>query len=342
MTTWIDGHLDLAYCAVTGRDLTGPYPPPDGGCVTLPELRRARVDICFATIFTEPVDPSDAPHADAAAYHIGDVLTAEARARQQLHTYEDLERRGELRIIRTRDDLDTATIHPAVVLLMEGADPIRDPARLNTWFERGLRIVGLAWARGTVFAGGNGRPAGLSDPGRAMIGAIDRLNMIHDASHLADDALDELLDLARGPVIASHSNCRALLDPDNQRHLTDRHITAIAERGGVIGLNLYAPFVGRDGRPDIDRAIDHLEHIVQLTRRHDCVGLGSDMDGGFPADRLLADLTRPSELPRLADRLSDRGWSDDQIARFRHDNWHVFLRHHLPDATKAEAAAPRM
>ncbi len=338
MPQWTDGHLDLAYCTLRGRDITGPYPPPDDGCVTLPELRAAEVNLALATIFTEPVEAGQSPREEDAAYPTGNFVAAEACARQQLLIYEDLERRGELRIVRTREDLHRATSQPGIVLLMEGADPIRDASRVGEWFRRGLRIIGLAWARGTMFAGGNSRPAGLSDLGRALVEAIDQHFMVHDASHLADAAFDELLERARGPVIASHSNCRALLDAGNQRHLTDDYIRAIAERGGVIGLNLHAPFVSRNDPPGSHHAIDHVEHIAQVTGRDDCIALGSDMDGGFPASRLLTDIQRPAELNRLADRLSERGWNDEQIDRFRFGNWHRLLELSLPSEAETPLA----
>jgi microsomal dipeptidase-like Zn-dependent dipeptidase len=133
-------------------------------------------------------------------------------------------------------------------VLMECADPIRDPDELPWWVERGVVAIGLAWWRGSRYATGNGEPSctsgiGLTDLGRELVKRMDAQGVVHDASHLSDRALDDLFALTDKPVIASHSNCRALLGGVNQRHLTDEAILEIGRRGGVIGLNLVKNFI---------------------------------------------------------------------------------------------------
>src|SRR5262249_11849773 len=141
-----------------------------------------------------------------------------------------------------------------VVLLMEGADPIRSPDEVPLWFERGVRMVGLTWAMGTRYAGGNHVHGPLTPLGFDMIPALDEVGIIHDASHLADEAFDGLLARARGPIVASHSNCRALLE-NKQRHLRDDQIKAIGERGCIVGLNLYTSFLAVGRQATIDDCI---------------------------------------------------------------------------------------
>src|SRR5262249_1797295 len=151
------------------------------------------------------------------------VEGAERAGMLQLETYEQWEREGEVSIVRNAGDLERETPLPRIVLLMEGADPIRSPERVRMWFERGLRIVGLTWATGTQHAGGNASAAGegpVTGLGVEMIAALDEAGIIHDVSHLSDAAFDGLMKHARGGVIASHSNCRALVE-DKQRHLRD-------------------------------------------------------------------------------------------------------------------------
>ena len=325
---WIDAHLDLAYLALGGRDLRGPCPQPAEGCVSLPDLREGGVEIAFATIFTEPGGHPEHPCSYPASE---DLEAAEAAGLRQLADYGRLEEQGAIRIIRSRRDLERRSGDAAlkVVLLMEGADPIRSADDVPRWFDEGVRIVGLTWAAGTRFAGGNRRSGPLTPAGVDLVGALDEIGIAHDASHLGDDALDQLLETARGPIIATHSNCRALAG-ENERHLRDDQIKAIGGRGGVIGLNLFSRFLVEDGRATIDDCIGHLQHTAELMGHRRGVGLGSDMDGGFGPGDLPRGLDHPRKLEALAEALREAGWSGEEVEGFRHANWLRFLQRSLP------------
>src|SRR5256885_2810818 len=104
---------------------------------------------------------------------------------------------------------DHKTSAQRAILLLEGADPLRPPADVAAWHAAGLRIVGLAW-RQTRFAGGTGAPGPLTENGVALVKELDRFNIIHDTSHLAEQSFWQLLELTSGPVIASPSNCRSI------------------------------------------------------------------------------------------------------------------------------------
>ena len=326
---WLDAHLDLAYLALGGRNLRGPCPQPAEGCVSLPDLREGGVEIAFATIFTEPGGHPEHPCSYPASE---DLEAAEAAGLRQLAVYGRLEEQRAISIVRSRRDLDRRSADNAikVVLLMEGADPIRSAQDVPRWFDEGVRIVGLTWAAGTRFASGNRRSGPLTPAGVDLVGALDEIGIAHDASHLADDALDQLLETARGPIIATHSNCRALAG-ENERHLRDDQIKAIGERGGVIGLNLFRRFLVEAGRATIDDCIEHLQHAAALMGHRRGVGLGSDMDGGFGREGLPLGLDHPRKLNGLADALREAGWPDDDVDGFRHANWRSFLRRALPE-----------
>ena len=101
--------------------------------------------------------------------------------------------------------------HPVgMIYLMEGADGIRSPGELSGWYDLGLRIVGLAWA-GTRYAGGTSEPGPLTDEGRKLLAAMSDYNFILDLSHMDEAAATQALDRYEGPVIATHSNCAALM-----------------------------------------------------------------------------------------------------------------------------------
>jgi len=233
-------------------------------------------------------------------------------------------------------DADGPPLH--IGILMENADPIRTPDELPWWTGRGVCAIGLAWARPSRYAMGNSAERddsiGLTDLGRRLVRDMDALGVVHDLSHLSDRACDELLALTDKPVIASHSNCRALLDGvlgpggGNHRLLRDETVRQIARRGGVVGINLCSAFLGRGlwetGRATIADVVAHVERICVLTgsRRH--VALGSDMDGGFAATRLPEGIDRPRDLVKILDALRERGWGDEDVADFSWRNWARF------------------
>lgn len=353
---WFDAHLDLACLALNKRDMRtplpadtsaiGPFPPAS---ITLPDLGAGNVRFALATVFVEP------DGTDAVGYPAGDAARAHAVGRAQLEAYLtwrdagvvliDVPRclRSEPGIGEIRGGMGVASVVPVslekriarlgntlhIGILIEGADPIRAPDELGWWAERGACAVGLAWARLSRYAGGNTTDVGITDLGRALVREIDRLGLVHDVSHLSDRAFRDLLDLTDRRLIASHSNCRGIVDPSgrNQRHLTDEQIRRIVDRRGIIGLNLFSRFIrpaGADGRATIDEAIAHIDRICDLAGSRLHVGLGSDADGGFSALNLPDGIDRPRDFVKLLDALSARGWSDDDIAGFAWKNWASF------------------
>src|SRR5438445_5295701 len=108
---------------------------------------------------------------------------------------------------------------------MEGADPIETPSQLGGWSDSGLRIVGPAWGA-TRYSGGTGSPGGLTELGAQLLRAMTRMRMILDLSHMADQAVADAFEQWRGPIIASHSNARAIVPGD--RHITDATAAEVA------------------------------------------------------------------------------------------------------------------
>lgn len=334
--TWIDGHLDLAYLAVAGRDLTRPVVSPAEGCLSLPALREAGVRVVLGTLYTQKGSPGQ-PYGYADS---DDLDGAERAGERELEVYEALEASGDVLIVRSRADLDLETDRLKVVVLMEGADPIRSPAHARVWFERGVRAVGLAWSAGTRYAGGNARPGPLTAAGRELVAALDELGVIHDISHLADAAAEELFATSRGPIVATHSNSRSLLG-DNQRHLPDAFLRELGRRGAVVGLNLYSDFLAVGRRATIADAVAHVEHAAAVMGHRRGIALGSDTDGGFAPTLLPEGLDHPVRFGALADALAGAGWSDDDVAGFTHGNWRRFLRDALPEGRQSDGAGPR-
>ena len=211
-----------------------------------------------------------------------------------------------------------------VALAIEGAACLRRIGDADPFAAAGVRMVSLTWAEGSKWAGGDQSGGDLTADGKALVRHLDALDIVHDVSHLSEQAFWSLLESASGPIVASHSNCRALLPgvKHPERHLSDAQITALAARAGsVIGINLFARFLIPPDELTRRRAtcadvVQHLNHIAQLTGRRDFLALGSDMDSGFGADLLPADLQGPQQLTHLAEALSAAGWSDAEIDHF--------------------------
>ena len=362
---FFDAHLDLAYLAVNRRNMLEADPLRAGGpeqpaAVTLPALNDGRVRFALATIFTERDGKGPEGYADEARAH--------AVGRAQLEVYLDWDERGlaanNLRKLlqhafaggRVRAGMGVSEVVPTSLeealpralnegpgfqlgILMENADPIRSPGELGWWADRGVVAIGLAWAKSSRYATGNSEdPAttsvGLTDLGRELVREMDRLGVVHDLSHLSDRATEDLLAATDKPVMASHSNCRAIIAsglgaPANlQRHLRDETIREIARRGGVIGLNFLSNFLipgaSRDRRATIDEALAHVERICEITGSKKHVGIGSDMDGGISRERLPAGINLPRDMVVLAEALEKRNWSDQEIAGFCFGNWLEF------------------
>ena len=132
---------------------------------------------------------------------------------------------------------------------------------------------------------------------------------------------DDLLGTARGPMIASHVGADAVYS--HLRNLTDDHLRAIAQRGGVVGLVLYTKFLG-DGRPAFSDAMRHLMHMIEICGV-DGVGIGSDMDGGFGRDQLPGGFHSAADLPRFGEALEREGLPASDIDKVLGGNFRRVL-----------------
>lgn len=225
-----------------------------------------------------------------------------------------------------------------LVLLMEGAEGVREPAELEAWFERGVRIVGPAWDR-TRYAGSCYDPGPLTPEGKELLAVLADLGGILDLSHLAEQAARQALDVFEGTVIASHANVRRLMPHARypERHLGDQVIRGLVERGGVIGVVLANQFL-KDGwskgdpkeEVTLDHVVDHIDAICQLAGDAEHVGLGSDFDGGFGLAQVPAEIQSVSDLPKVGDALARRGYADGDILRILGNNWIRILDGSLP------------
>ena len=329
----IDAHLDLAYNVGRGRDVRMPaaeQPPAEGEIATVgfPDLRRGNVGLIFATIFCQPNTPKHAGYTTPAEAH--------AQAIVQLDQYDAWAREGYLRIARSSDDAtvsrERSERHATTAfLLLEGAEAIRAIADVQVFYDRGVRIVGLSWQK-TRYAGGTATHGPLTAEGRALVREFDRLGILHDASHLAERSFWDLMHATDRLVIASHSNCRAIVRHDpNERHLTDAMIRAIAERGGVIGINFYDRFLLPAAdfgtrRATFDDVVAHAKHICDLTGSADHVAIGTDLDGGLGREQVPTEIETIADLGKLGDQLAACGFAPENVEKIMSGNWLRVIR----------------
>ena len=311
----VDGHEDIATELLeTGRDFG--VPAPVGHALSLPDLLRGGVGVVFGTVFSPD------------GYWKGE--TATENAERQMALYEALLARHPEQLFRLESQGDVSLCRPGgpigMVHLMEGADPVRHPQELSRWVERGVRFVGIAWNTPNRYAGGTRDDAGLTEAGVRLLEEMGRLGVVPDLSHLNARAVDDVLARHPGLVVASHSNAAALRP--HRRNLSDEQIRRVAERGGLVGIVLYAPFLA-EGEVTLDTVVRHIDHVVSLVGP-DHVGLGSDLDGGFRTDKAPRGIGSVADLPLVGEQLRRRGYADDAIGKVLGGNWLRILRRVLP------------
>jgi membrane dipeptidase len=239
------------------------------------------------------------------------------------------ESHGQLEIVRDAAQLRTClqTGVLAAVVHFEGAEPI-DPGLdlLEVYYAAGLRSVGPVWSRANDF--GEGVPylfphspdtgPGLSDTGKELVKACNRLGILVDLAHINEAGFWDVAKLSDKPLVASHSNAHALAP--TPRNLTDRQLDAIKESGGIVGVNFYTGFLredgGREANTPIRRIVDHFQYLVErMGIEH--VGFGTDLDGALIPD----EVHDVAGLPRVMAALRDAGFDDASLTRLAHANW---------------------
>lgn len=233
-----------------------------------------------------------------------------------------------LLLARSAADVDRALAEgktAAILSIENGVACLERIELLRTYHRLGVRAMGLTWNGRNAIADGcgeEGTGGKLTAFGRQVVDEMVRLRMLVDVSHLSEAGFWDVAErMGARPFIASHSNARALCD--HRRNLRDEQIRAIARTGGVMGLNLWPPFLkagAKRGEATIDDAVAHVLALAERAGSIDHVGIGADYDG---IDHAPVGLEDPSRFPALAEALSRRGLSDGDIRKVFFEN---FLR----------------
>lgn len=195
-----------------------------------------------------------------------------------------------------------------------------DPDLLEDLYKIGFRITTLGWNEQNVLAGSCVTGGGLTDAGKAFMDEAQRLGMLIDVSHISDEAFWEIVHRTNGPVIATHSNSRAVHNVP--RNLTDDMFRCIMETGGVAGINLYQEFLGENAT--LETVCDHICHFIELDTSGMHIALGGDLDG---MNKLPAGFTGVESYPNLADMLLRRGFGEELVMNIFWNNALRVMRH---------------
>lgn len=346
----VDAHLDLSMNAMDwNRDLRLPiqqirdrekmlkdFPDRGNSVVNFEELRRGNIGLVVATQIARYVAPDN----PLTGWHSPQQAWAHTQA--QLAWYREMEQIGELRQIKNLKELNEhlslwesgKETRIGYILSLEGADSIVEIPYVEKAFNYGLRAIGPAHYGPGRYAQGTNATGGLGHSGRALLREMEQFNMILDATHLCNESFWEALDHFNGPVWASHHNCRALVN--HNRQLSDDMINELIRRGAVIGAVLDAWMMVPDWQRgisipyemscDLEKVINHIDHICQIAGNANHVAIGSDLDGGFGKEQCPYDIETIADLQNFPQLLHKRGYQEQDILKITSGNWVSFLR----------------
>lgn len=349
----IDAHLDLSMNALEwNRDLQktvteinqreqGLTDKPDRGkaTVSLPALREGNIGLVVATQIARFVAQDN----NLPGWHSPEQAWAQTQG--QLSWYEAMEEKGEMVQVNDLRSLEshlqlwmnggTVENKPiGYILSLEGADSIVDLSYLEKSYKKGLRALGPAHYGPGRYAQGTDATGKMGKNGRALLKEMENLNIILDATHLCDESFWEAMEHFNGPVWASHNNCRALVD--HNRQFSDEQIKELIDRGAVIGGALDAWMMvpnwikgvslPREMDCDLEKILDHMDHICQLAGNALHIGIGTDLDGAYGREQSPYDLETIADISRLPGMLAKRGYSEEDIKNIMHGNWIRFLK----------------
>jgi len=321
------------------------------GTVTLPEMRRGHVGLCVATVLARVRRGAGG---FGSGYRTHEITYAIAQG--MLGYYRELERQGEMRMVRTgkemrraADEWEAALTRAArglsqgerplpiwYVLGTEGADCIVEPAQLEWWWRDGLRAVSLVHYGVSKYAHGTGTDGPLTEDGRELLRAMDEVGAILDVTHQSDTSFWESLGRFKGRVFASHQNCRALVPGDRQ--FSDDQLKALIERDAIMGpalddWMLYPGYVRNETPRELIHLsdyVEHIDHICQLAGNARHVAIGSDLDGGYGYEQTPEELQSIADLQKVPAMLRARGYAEEDVAGFMAGNAVRFFESALP------------
>lgn len=351
-----DAHLDLSMNALEwNRDFRleieqiraleagmTDLPDREKGVVSFPSLRNGNIGLCMATLIARYVKPKNT----LPGWNSPEQAWAQTQG--QLAWYRAMELDGQLSQIKNKKQLDkhlksweqySSQSAIGYILSLEGADSIVSTNHLHLMYQEGLRAVGPAHYGPGTYAFGTNSNGGIGREGKELLNEMALLQIILDTTHLCDQSFWEAMEIFDGPLWASHSNVREIVP--NERQFNNDQIKVLIEKDAIIGMAFDAWMMIPDWKRGIsdpraiglnlEKIINHIDHICQLAGNADHVMIGSDLDGGFGKEQCPFDLETISDLQKLNSILSKRGYNESDIEKIFSKNGIRFLMKNLPD-----------
>lgn len=316
-----DGHSDI-WTDITIRHLKG-----EKDILKSHHMERLRDGDIEGSIFVMWIDPPYDKNPYKRSLDIFDAIKAEMESKDSfvvVHNYKEMmeaKKAGKFYIF----------------IGIEGLSPIGDNVdRIDEYYDFGARHAMLTWNEQNPLATGvQGEPTrGLTKAGKAAVKKIQDNHMLMDVSHLNDTSFWDVMSLATGPIIASHSNARALSSA--KRNLTDEQLLKIKETGGLVGINSFNLFVSQSiENQTIDNLVKHMVYICDKIGT-DHVGFGFDFFEFLSTDSMSSysdqdtSFTRGLEsctkVPYLVSLLEKEGFTNDELEAIKYKNWHNLIK----------------
>lgn len=276
------------------------------------EKGQVRVQCCAAFVPTGKF-----PAGERDARSMEEFLEIQKIWEQVLEQYPD-----RLLPVRTVEEMERCFREEKTGLLLtieDGGVCGQELSNVRKVFDLGVRLITLTWNYENGFAYPNGSEGGLKPLGIEAVEEMNRLGILVDVSHLSDDGFWDVQKYSRRPFLASHSNARAVTG--HQRNLTDEMVRAVAQSGGIIGLNFAPAFLGEDERSRVSDMVRHVLHIRALGGA-EVLALGSDFDG----IRGTLEIDGPDKFVLLWDALKKAGLSETELDKMWYGNGERILR----------------
>jgi len=316
--TVVDAHIDtlLDLMVPSARPTKLPTPRNFGerstsGHIDLPRLMESGVDLQVFAAYIQP------------EYKIERALHRVLQLIDRFYQLLDAHRDKLLLFTRVADVREAEKQGKiAAMLSIEGGEAVEaDLGILRMLHRLGVRAMTLTWNERNQIADGaaEGRTkGGLTNFGLELVAEMSKIGMVIDVSHISDAGFFDVIETTKSPIIASHSNCRAICN--HRRNLTDEMIKLLAEKGGVMGMNFAPAFVDENkDNATLERVLDHVDHVVKIAGVEH-VGLGSDFDGIENTPKGLEDVTK---MPDFTEGLLKRGYGEEDAIKILGEN---FLR----------------
>ncbi len=317
MYPYLDMHCDTLLKGLRGGNLF----EDASAMLDIKRMKEANQGGQFFAVFFPPRPGKEVPEGSRAAMPPDDELFASARE-NLLHTVETHSdiiamayNGADLKKNRKEGKMS------AFLTVEDGRNVLGDFDRLQAFYDQGVRAIALTWNFENCFGAPNSKDPGIMSKGltpfgKEAIGVMNDLGILIDVSHLSDGGFWDVVKGTKKPFVATHSNCRALCG--HTRNLTDEMIRALAEKGGVSGINFGPDFLAENNTEKICRVDDlcaHILHFIQVGGE-DCVGLGTDFDGIGGT----FEVGMPTEMEKLFAGLKKKGLTESQIEKVAYQN----------------------